>query len=201
MQLVKRGAEADIYFTEWYGRKAVAKVRAPKAYRHAALDESVRRQRTVHEAYLMSAARAAGVPTPFVYFVDPVRAEIIMELVEGRTAKDVLDPALCRQIGRYAALLHVSGIIHGDLTTSNFIVGDRLVLLDFGLAYRSERLEDMAVDLRLIKEVFTSAHVSLRGAFASFVRGYASVAGRKRTDSILENVREIERRGRYARVT
>jgi TP53 regulating kinase-like protein len=200
LQLVKRGAEADIYLTDWYGRKAVAKVRAPKSYRHSVLDSSVRRHRTVHEAGIMSQAKAAGVRTPFVYFVDPVRAEIIMEFVEGRIAKDVLDADLCRQMGRLAALLHAANIIHGDLTTSNFIVGNKLVLLDFGLAYYSERIEDMAVDLRLIKEVFTSAHVSLKGAFASFVRGYAGVAGRKRTERILENVKEIERRGRYARV-
>jgi tRNA A-37 threonylcarbamoyl transferase component Bud32 len=33
------------------------------------------------------------------------------------------------------------------------------------------------------------------------VEGYASVVGKKRTDKILENVKEIEQRGRYARVT
>lgn len=212
-QLLRRGAEADLYLTEWRGsgsnsnKKAVAKVRAEKPYRHRALDASVRRQRTVHEARLMSAAKAAGVPTPFVYFVDPVRAEIVMEFVEGPAAKDVLDLRLCRTMGQYAAMLHAGNIVHGDLTTSNFIVaaGDgrkkrRLVLLDFGLSYYSERLEDKAVDVRLIKEVFTSAHISLKGAFASFCKGYGDIAGRKNTDRILANVKEIEQRGRYARV-
>lgn len=201
MQLVRRGAEADIYATEWRGKKAIAKVRTRKPYRHDALDGAVRRQRTVHEASIMSDAKTAGVSTPYVYFVDPERAEIVMEFAEGMQAKDVLDLALCRQIGRYAALLHAANIIHGDLTTSNFIVeGRRLVLLDFGLAYHSERTEDMAVDVRLIKEVFTSAHVGLRGAFSAFVSGYESVAGKKNTDRILANVKEIEQRGRYARV-
>lgn len=215
-QLLGRGAEADLYLTEWRGdssnssKKAVAKVRAEKPYRHRALDVSVRRQRTVHEARLMSAAKAAGVPTPFVYFVDPVRAEIVMEFVEGQTARDVLDLRLCRTMGQYAAMLHASNIVHGDLTTSNFIVAGsddggsrkkrRLVLLDFGLSYYSERLEDKAVDVRLIKEVFTSAHISLKGAFASFCKGYEDIAGRKNTGRILANVREIEQRGRYARV-
>ena len=201
MQLVKRGAEADIYLSDWHGKKAISKVRAAKPYRHPALDFSVRRQRTVHEASLMSAAKAAGVPAPFVYFVDPDRAEIVMELVEGQIARDVLDARLCRQMGRYAALLHSTNIIHGDLTTSNFITGKSLVLLDFGLSYYSERAEDRAVDVRLIKEVFTSAHITLKGAFAIFVRGYASVAGGKGAKKVLENVREIEQRGRYARVT
>jgi TP53 regulating kinase-like protein len=104
-------------------------------------------------------------------------------------------------MGRYAALLHSANIVHGDLTTSNFTVNDKLVLLDFGLAYYSERTEDMAVDVRLIKEVFASAHIATKGAFASFVDGYESVAGKKRTEKILANVKEIEQRGRYARVT
>jgi TP53 regulating kinase-like protein len=77
----------------------------------------------------------------------------------------------------------------------------RLVLLDFGLSYYSERIEDMATDIRLIKEVFTSAHIAVRKAFPRFVEGYASVAGRKRMDEILVNVRKIEQRGRYARMT
>lgn len=201
MQLVRRGAEADIYITEWRGEKAVAKVRAPKPYRHEVLDSAVRKQRTTHEASFMSAAKVAGVSTPFVHFVDPEKAEIVMKYVKGRQAKDVLDARLCHQMGRYAALLHARHIIHGDLTTSNFIVeGKRLVLLDFGLAYYSERMEDMAVDVRLIKEVFTSAHVRLRGAFSGFVRGYESVAGKKNTARVLANVKEIEQRGRYARV-
>lgn len=200
MQLIKKGAEADIYLADWYGKRAVAKVRAPKSYRHAALDTTLRRQRTIHEASLMSAAKAAGVETPYVYFVDPEKGEIIMEYVGGGVARDILDLSLCRQIGRYAALLHRANIVHGDLATSNFIASNRLALLDFGLSYYSERTEDKAVDVRLIKEAFSSAHVSLRGAFGSFCRGYESIAG-KNAERILANVREIEQRGRYARVT
>jgi TP53 regulating kinase-like protein len=179
----------------------VSKVREEKPYRHKALDSVIRKQRTVHEASFLSVAKVAGVPAPFVYFVDPDRAEIVMERVQGRQAKDVLDKKLCKEMGRYAALLHSANIVYGDLTTSNFIVNDKLVLLDFGLAYYSERTEDMAVDVRLIKEVFASAHIATKGAFASFVDGYESVAGKKRTEKILANVKEIEQRGRYARVT
>ena len=200
-KLVKRGAEADIYLVEWAGKTAVSKVRTPKPYRHKELDETIRKHRTIHEASFMSAAKSAGASSPFVHFVDPVNAEIIMEFVQGDNARDVLSADLCHEIGRYAALLHASNIIHGDLTTSNFIANKKLVLLDFGLSYYSERTEDMATDVRLIKEVFTSAHISVKKAFPRFVEGYASIAGKKRTDKILENVREIEQRGRYARVT
>jgi TP53 regulating kinase-like protein len=203
-QLVRKGAEADIFLTEWHGRRAVSKVRTPKPYRHKDLDSSIRRRRTVHEANFISAAKRAGVQSPFIYFVDPINSEIIMEFVEGTNVREMVSPSLCREIGMCAATLHSAGIMHGDLTTSNFIKAShdgRLVLLDFGLAYYSERTEDAATDIRLIKEVFGSAHVRVREAFGEFVRGYASVAGRKRTEKVLENVHEIEQRGRYARVT
>jgi TP53 regulating kinase-like protein len=199
--LVKRGAEADIYFVEWDNKKAVSKVRSPKSYRHQELDLAIRKYRTIHEARFMSAAKYAGIMTPFVHFVDPVRAEIIMEFIEGQNIRDALTPDICYKIGRYAALLHRRNIIHGDLTTSNFVMNKRLVLLDFGLSYYSERTEDMATDIRLIKEVFTSAHISVRNAFPCFADGYTSVAGRKKTDKILENVRTIEQRGRYTRMS
>jgi len=199
--LVKRGAEADIYIVEWDSKKAILKVRSPKPYRHHELDSAIRKYRTIHEAHFISAAKSADIMTPFVHFVDPVRAEIIMEFVEGQNIRDALTPDICYKIGRYAALLHASNIIHGDLTTSNFVMNKRLVLLDFGLSYYSERTEDMATDIRLIKEVFTSAHIQVRKAFPCFVEGYTSVAGRKKTDKILENVRTIEQRGRYARMS
>jgi len=149
----------------------------------------------------MSAAKAAGVVSPFVYFVDPIRAEIIMEFVEGKNARDALTTELCYMIGRYAAKLHGKSIIHGDLTTSNFIITCKLVLIDFGLSYYSERIEDMATDIRLIKEVFTSAHIAVKKAFPHFTEGYASIAGEKKTSKVLENVKEIERRGRYSRLS
>lgn len=200
-RLVKKGAEADIYLVEWAGGQAVSKVRTPKPYRHRELDQAIRKQRTVHEARFMSAAKSAGVMSPFVHFVDPVNAEIIMEFVQGDNVRDALTADLCHEMGRYAAMLHASNIIHGDLTTSNFIANKKLVLLDFGLSYYSERTEDMATDIRLIKEVFTSAHIAVKKAFPRFVEGYASIAGKKQTDRILDNVKEIEQRGRYARVT
>ena len=201
-RLIKKGAEADIYLVDWFGRKAISKIRSPKPYRHKELDAVLRKRRTIHEATLMSAAKATGVSCPFIFFVDPSKAEIIMEFVKGSNVRDALTPVLCEKLGRYAAMLHSGNIIHGDLTTSNFIIdAKKLVLLDFGLSYYSERTEDAATDLRLIKEAFTSAHVEVKGTFQRFMKGYSSIEGQKRADKILENVLEIEQRGRYARVT
>jgi TP53 regulating kinase and related kinases len=199
--LLKRGAEADIYLINWYDKKAISKVRTPKPYRHAALDNEIRKYRTIHEATMCSAAKVAGVISPFIYFVDPLHSEIIMEFVEGENMKDVLTPQLCYKIGVYTALLHINNIIHGDLTTSNFIASKKIVLIDFGLSFYSTRMEDKAADIRLIKQVLSSAHISIyEDAYESFTKGYLLVTGEKKTNKVLKNVEEIEKRGRYARI-
>jgi TP53 regulating kinase and related kinases len=199
--LIKRGAEADIYLIQWYNKKAISKVRTPKPYRHRSLDNEIRKYRTIHEAAMSSAAKAAGILSPFIYFIDPFHAEIIMEFVQGKSVKDVLKPQLCYKMGIYAALLHTNNMVHGDLTTSNFIASKKVVLIDFGLSYYSTRIEDKAVDIRLIKQVFNSAHMPLyEDVYDSFIEGYLTVMGKKQTHRILESVSEIEQRGRYARV-
>ncbi len=204
MMLIKRGAEADIYLVDWYGKKAVRKVRKPKSYRNKLLDEEIRKKRTIHEAEMLSGAKRAGVTTPLIYFVDPKSTEIIMQYIKGNLVRDILAKNLkiSRNMGIYTAKLHKNNIVHGDLTTSNFILYDsRLVLIDFGLSFYSDRIEDKAVDIRLIKEIMSSAHAQIfKKAFDLFMKGYESVAGPSLTSNILKKVSEIEKRGRYARV-
>jgi TP53 regulating kinase-like protein len=199
--LIKKGAEADIYLINWYGKKAISKIRVSKYYRHQFLDNEIRMHRTIHEATMLSAAKKTGIISPFVYFVHPLNAEIIMEFIEGTNVKDVVTSKLSSEIGVYAALLHDNNIIHGDLTTSNFILSKKIVLVDFGLSYYSSRLEDKAVDIRLIKQVLSSAHKLIyEDAYKSFIKGYTQIAGKAKTEKVLEKVTEIEKRGRYARI-
>jgi TP53 regulating kinase and related kinases len=199
--LIKKGAEADIYLIDWYGRKAISKVRTPKPYRHKSLDDSIRKNRTIHEGNMLSCAKMIGIRSPFIYFIDPVRAEIVMEFIEGKNAKEMMTHELAYRIGRYAGLLHSNNIIHGDLTTSNFIVGKKLVLLDFGLAFHSVRNEDKAVDVKLIKTILKSAYSSVyERTFNGFLKGYSKVVSAEEVGRILKNVYDIERRGRYARI-
>jgi TP53 regulating kinase-like protein len=210
--LIKMGAEADIHLIEWYGKIAVSKVRKAKGYIHPLLDREMRKRRTVHEAEMINMAKRMRVTTPLLYFVDPLNAEIVMQYIKGQTVKDLIDTAttmddrlkrITEGMGVYAARLHSNGIIHGDLTTSNFLVSnqDRLVLIDFGLAFHSTRVEDAAVDVRLIKEVMSSAHSHLfNEIFNVFMEGYRSVVGESQVNTLLRKVREIEMRGRYARV-
>ena len=200
--LLKRGAEAELRRTTYLGRQAVEKARVPKAYRLPALDEQLRRARIRTEAKLMGEARRAGVPVPILYDIDLAGNRLVMEYVDGPTAKAVLDrggrPAMeaCRKIGEVIARLHGADIVHGDLTTSNMILkGGRLVMIDFSLGEKTRSVESKGVDLRLLKEALTSAHARAPEYFGAVVRAY-----RRRypkAAEVIAKVREIEERGRY----
>ncbi len=202
VELIKRGAEADIYRTEWFGRAAISKVRLPKPYRNPDLDGRLRRQRTVREAEMLHLVKSLGVAAPLVYLVDTGQHTIIMQEIRGEPVHSLPAPEIprqCRRMGEVAGLLHSAGIMHGDLTTSNFLLGERLYLIDMGLSRRTAKPEDWAVDMRLVKEILSSAHASvMEEAWASLTDGYASTM--EDWERVLRLVSEIEGRGRYARV-
>ena len=211
MKLLYRGAEADVYRGHWCGLPAVYKMRKPLRYRLPALDKTIRSQRTAHEAQMIHLSKLAGVSAPHLYYLSPQDALLVMEFIEGKRLKTILLEAslsrgkvetLGEEFGGSIARLHAAGIMHGDLTTSNAIVnGGGICLLDFGLAVHSAKLEDQAVDLRLIKETLTGAHFNVSKTFMrSLLSGYSSVLGRKRAEAATKKLAEIERRGRYARV-
>ena len=77
-RLLKKGAEASLFITNWHNRKAVIKVRLPKRYRPAVLDARIRSYRTIHEPQLMHEAKTAGVATPLIYLVNVPESTIIM---------------------------------------------------------------------------------------------------------------------------
>ena len=194
----------------WAGEPAVFKFRKPLAYRLPELDRSIRAHRTVHEAETIHQARRSGVRTPYLYYVGPAEALLVMEYVAGKRLKQLLwedgdHSAEMSSFGKVVGILHGAGIMHGDLTTSNVIVNDddhcKLTVIDFGLALHSQKVEDHAVDLRLIKETLNGAHSKISvQAFASFLEGYGGEVGADRVAAVRKTLAEIERRGRYARV-
>jgi TP53 regulating kinase-like protein len=205
--LIKKGAEASLYLTDWYGRRAIIKARLPKKYRPEQLDSTIRHYRTVHEPQLMHEAKRAGVPTPTIFMVDVENAAITMEYVEGLQVKQLIDALcvadreeLCMRIGKEVGKLHRHGIVHGDLTTSNMILSGegRIFLVDFGLGDKSVELEAQGVDLHLLRRALQSTHFQVADeCFKSVLKGYASVVGADGTACVLGKVREIEKRGRY----
>jgi len=205
--LIKKGAEANLYLEEWHDRMVIMKRRPSKKYRISELDGEIRSHRTVHEPQLIHRAKEAGVPTPTIFIVDAKEATIIMEFVEGKQVKQILDDlsleerlCLCRYIGELIGCLHDRGIIHGDLTTSNMILTPqgKVVFVDFGLSELSTELEARGVDLHLMKRTFQSTHYKYaKECFDAVMKGYAEVLGDDVAKDVLEKIREIERRGRY----
>jgi len=205
LKLLKRGAEADIYLTKWDGKKAILKIRKKKDYRNEILDKRIRMQRTIRESEIISEIKSFGISSPLVYFVDPKKCEIYIQYVDGTLVRDLSNNKIiktCEEIGKIAGLLHKNGIMHGDLTTSNFIIKEgKVFVIDFGLAQRTDKMEDHAIDLRLFKEILNSAHAHImEKTWASFLKGYKKIVGVSRHNRVLMQVTIIESRGRYANV-
>ena len=205
MKLIKKGAEADIYQTAWQNSNAILKIRKTKNYRNSSLDSKIRKQRTIKESQIISQVKSFGIPAPLVYFVNLKNTSIIMQEIPGTPVHDLSESKiiqLSKTIGKLVGMLHKNGIMHGDLTTSNFIFfKNNVYVIDFGLSQNTIKPEDHAVDLRLIKEILNSAHAKIMiPAWKNFLLGYKSVVGNANYVKITKLVSDIESRGRYAQV-
>ncbi len=205
MKLIKKGAEADIYQTKWQNSNAILKIRKIKNYRNQTLDSKIRKQRTIKESQMISQTKEFGIPTPLVYFVNLEKTSILMQEIPGIPVHDLPESKiiqLSKEIGKLVGLLHKNGVMHGDLTTSNFILFKNIIyMIDFGLSQNTIKSEDHAVDLRLIKEILNSAHAKImQSAWKNFLIGYKSIVGISYHTKIVNLVSDIESRGRYAKV-
>ncbi len=185
-----RGAEAVVEI----GSEQVRKRRVPKGYRADWLDARLRTERARSEAKLLSSARRAGVPTPVVLDLDG--DELTLQRIHGPQLKECINPDLALLAGELVGRLHAAGIIHGDLTTSNMLwTGERLVIIDFGLAYASQHIEDQATNLHVFFQTVRSTHRDDEVLRRSFMDGYRRTC--QRATEVLERETEVERRGRY----
>ena len=112
-----------------------------------------------------------------------------MEEVRGETLKKILresegDDGRIQEIGfmvgETIGRLHEGELIHGDLTTSNMMLGEggEIVLIDFGLGSVSGGVEDRAVDLLVLERTVQSSHPTLDSILLPKVwEGYLSVGG------------------------
>ena len=128
-----------------------------------------------------------------------------MQQIPGKPIHDLPNSkiiSLSKQMGNLVGLMHKNGIMHGDLTTSNFIFfKNKIFVIDFGLSLKTIKPEDHAVDLRLIKEILNSAHATImKQAWKNFLVGYKSEVGTSKFLKIKNLVGIIESRGRYATV-
>lgn len=182
-----RGAEAVLTKKSLLGRACVVKGRVQKAYREKELDAKLRLERTRSEARLLHKAKLAGVLCPTVLEIDDF--SMTLSFIDGDRPQ--MGKADAHEAGSILARLHGADIIHGDYTPANLIKSGReIFVIDFGLGYISNDIEDKAVD------VFTMLRALGKGGEQDgFLRGYSSYAKAK---SVLARVKEVEKRVRYA---
>lgn len=196
--LIQKGAEAEIHKEG----EIVRKVRIKKSYRIPQLDERLREERTRFEARMIQSARRTGILAPKIF--DVQKYEIRMEWIDGERVKEYLFKAskkdrvkIYTEIGHVVATLHRWGIIHGDLTTSNFIVKENhLWLIDFGLGKFSRKIEDQAIDLWLLYEAIKATHFKfVKEAWKEILKEYK--ANYSNAISVLSQLEKIRQRRRY----
>ena len=195
MKLIGQGAEAKLFLD----KDKVVKDRITKKYRIPEIDNRIRGFRTRREAKVISKLSDAGVPVPKLIDSDD-KERIVIEYIDGTKLRDVLDKKnyekLMKELGEDIALLHNNDIIHGDLTTSNFIFKDKIYFIDFGLSFFSHKIEDKAVDLHLLKQALESKHYEFwEDAYKVVLDNYKKKADKG--EEIIERLEKVESRGRY----
>jgi len=182
-----QGAEAIVEVN----KDVVIKDRIKKEYRHPKLDLTLRKSRTKREAKIL---KICPVPAPRLIRAD--ETTLALEFISGAKVRDILNSntKICKDIGETIAKLHDNGIIHGDLTTSNMIFKDKIYLIDFGLSYISDKMEDKAVDIHLFRQALESKHHKiLDPAFKFFLQGYKKS---KNYNEVMSRFKKVEARGR-----
>ncbi len=202
---MKRGAEAILYMDTYEDGDCLVKERIKKSYRIKQLDDSIRKNRTRTEARLLSEAKRSGISTPTVF--STTEFKIIMEFIIGERMKEYINSdipedsitKIAFEIGKNIGKLHIYGIAHGDLTTSNMILkDDKVFFIDFGLGEFTKRTETLATDINVLHEAFKSTHFKhLNILWDNFIRGYQQTNTNHK--AVLENFEAIKLRGRYVK--
>ena len=190
--IIQQGAEAIITLSG----EDIKKTRLSKSYRHPEIDKRIIKQRTKSEAKLLEKAnKLINSPSPLVITPN----EITMPNIKGFKLSEKLESldykTLSKQIGEQIGKLHDSDIIHGDLTTSNMILSNgKVFFIDFGLGFISNKIEDKAVDLHLIKQALEARHHNIwESCFQELIKAYKP----KDKEQIIAQLVKVESRGRY----
>ncbi|GEM_PF-436898 len=220
MATIARGAEAVIFLENFLGfTQVVKKIRVEKRYRVPHVDKTIRLHRTLSEARNMILAYKAGIPVPRVVDVDPYGYTIRIEYIPGETLRDLTARAIedgdlgkvlsyYREAGIIVGKLHKIGIIHGDLSLTNFIVRSdgKLFIIDFGLSNRynisnfelKEYLEACARDINVfLRNVEANFSNYAQELFNTFLKGYSEIVGQQAADRVVREIRRIRSLARY----
>ena len=192
-----RGAEAIVETIDWNGQTVVSKIRNKRGYRHPSLEKRLVVERLRSESRIMARLLSQGIPVPAVYSVNTSDNSIFMEFIDGQTLERALRKKDFKmhlvQTAEVLSKIHSLNVVHGDPTTSNFLVTDKIHVIDFGLSSISDDNEDRASDLRVFLESLDSHHSEINGR-EIFLAAYSKWQDSK---PVLEALEVLELRGRY----
>ena len=195
MKFIAQGAESKLFLSKY----RIIKDRFRKTYRIKEIDDRLRKSRTKREAKILDKLKKTGFPIPRLIKTNETDT-LEIQYIKGKLLRNILDNDNCislgKEIGGKVAILHTNNIIHGDLTTSNMILNKEIYFIDFGLGFFSEKIEDKAVDLHLLKESLESKHSEIwEKSYKAALEGYTKKAADG--EDVLERVKLVEKRGRY----
>ena len=148
----------------------------------------------------MVKARKLGLDVPYLMNIDYDTKKIYMQYIEkaiklrdflqeyAKNLDQTIVIEMMNSVGSIIAKLHDADIIHGDLTTSNMMIkcDDHstikkkdeyaIYVIDFGLSYQKNTVEDKAVDLYVLERAFLSSHPNQDKEFDAILKGYEKSA-------------------------
>ena len=198
--LVVKGSESFLYLTHYLAKETIIKVRQPKKYRHATIDDEIVLSRMRFEARIIKILKSLKINVPTLYAVDQANNTIYLEYLKGKMLTDYLDNnSYFFNLGKIIARLHISHILHSDINPQNVIISNNeIYLIDFGLAYISDEIKDKVMDLFILKG--SLKHFEVEKSFDIVMQGYAEVVDKHEFSKIKNQLDALSMKGRYKKV-
>jgi bifunctional N6-L-threonylcarbamoyladenine synthase / protein kinase Bud32 len=188
MKEIAKGAEAKIYSLKIFNKNIIIKKRISKSYRNNKLDLKIINIRNKQESTLINKIKKININTPIIYYVG--KNTIYLEKLNNTNEHKLY----LEDIGKTIAKIHNNNIIHGDLNLINIITKNKKIyLIDFGLGFISNKIEDKATDLLVFKKTLKS-NSKTNDYWKKIIKGYNKHIISK---EIINKIKDIENRGRY----
>lgn len=176
------GAEAIVTSGFWFGRPAVKKFRRARTWRHPELDARLTKSRLIGEARALLKLQQLDFPCPSIYHLNLNTGTLYMERIEGIPLvmnlhnNQTLEKTkyLFSKLGMMLRKLHLCGVTHGDLTTTNIILNpnENIFLIDYGLSQSTFEVESYGLDLHVLYECLQATHPNYPDAMQQIVDSY-----------------------------
>jgi Kae1-associated kinase Bud32 len=161
LKQIYEGAEAKLFLILLDSKKYILKQRIDKNYRVKKLNDKIIKFRIRRESKILEKVGKLKLKVPKVKETNLAEKQIIMEFIDAKGLINYIpkDKNLLKKLAKDIVKLHNNNIIHGDITLENILYDPKTkknILIDFGLAFESHKIEDFATDLAVFKSSLTA---------------------------------------------